>query len=105
MDFRHLLWHGKVTRKGTKRLFFFAYFTSPIMRDRLNRRRDNMLFVRLLYMVCAWVVFMPVIVVIMVLWFGYLLYLTKNIKTAAKSWYRFLYSGVMMNVDFVKNGL
>ena len=75
------------------------------MGNKLNRRRNNMLFLRLLYMVCAYIVCMPLIVVIEVIVFGYLLYHTKNLGVTASAWWRYLRDGVKMNIDFVKNGL
>ena len=64
---------------------------------------------RLVYMVLAWIIFLPIAVVIELVWFGVLISATKyvgtSIVTAVKVWWNHLVSGIKMNIDFINNGL
>ena len=63
-----------------------------------------MMILRFMYMLVAFMVLLPIIVAVEIGWFVYLLYLTHDFKKTVVAWFKYLYKGIEMNVDFIING-
>lgn len=57
-----------------------------------------------MYMVAAFAILLPLILIIEALWFTYCTVITGNPIKAMLIWYEYLRTGIMMNVDFIQNG-
>lgn len=67
-----------------------------------------MKLLRALYLVLASIILLPIIVLIEVLFLGWVVYCCSRMDQIERSfevWYRYLLAGIQMNMDFVKNGL
>lgn len=64
---------------------------------------------RFLLLVVEAVILWPVIVIVEVLWLGYCIYAVKrldgSIKDGLTLWFNYIKAGLVMNADFVQNGL
>ena len=64
---------------------------------------------RIAWLVVAFIVLLPLIIVFEVIWLGVCMYsarlLNESISLGVQAWYHYLKQGIVMNADFVKNGL
>lgn len=57
-----------------------------------------------IYMVAAFAILLPLILIIEAIWFTYCTIVTNNPIKAMIIWYEYMRAGLLMNVDFIKNG-
>lgn len=59
---------------------------------------------RFIYMMIATTIILPIVPVGVLIAFAWLLIITKRINTAFVTLSRWLKHGIVMNIDFIKNG-
>lgn len=59
---------------------------------------------RLLFMLLATIILLPVLVVFEIWWFIYVYIKTKDIEETVRIWYEYLVAGLNRNKDFIVNG-
>lgn len=59
---------------------------------------------RLLFMLLATIILLPILVVFEIWWFIYVYVKTKNIEETVRIWYEYLIAGLNRNKDFIVNG-
>lgn len=64
-----------------------------------------MMYLRALYMIIGWIVLLPLVSVIYLGWFIFVLCVTKDLKISLKNTKNAFIKSVYDNLDFVKNGL
>ena len=59
---------------------------------------------RLLFMLLATIILLPILVVFEIWWFIYVYIKTKDIEETVRIWYEYLIAGLNRNKDFIVNG-
>lgn len=59
---------------------------------------------RLLFMLLATIILLPILVVFEIWWFIYVYAKTKDIEETVRIWYEYLIAGLNRNKDFIVNG-
>lgn len=59
---------------------------------------------RLLFMLLATIILLPILVVFEIWWFIYVHVKTKDIEETVRIWYEYLIAGLNRNKDFIVNG-
>ena len=59
---------------------------------------------RLLFMLLATIILLPILVVFEIWWFIYAYVKTKDIEETVRIWYEYLIAGLNRNKDFIVNG-
>lgn len=59
---------------------------------------------RLVWMIAATIILLPLIMVFEVWWFIYVYVKTKDIEETVRIWYDYLIAGLNRNKDFIING-
>lgn len=59
---------------------------------------------RLLFMLLATIILLPILVVFEIWWFIYVYVKTKDIEETVRIWYEYLIAGLNRNKDFIVNG-
>lgn len=59
---------------------------------------------RLLFMLLATIILLPILVIFEIWWFIYVYVKTKDIEETVRIWYEYLIAGLNRNKDFIVNG-
>ena len=59
---------------------------------------------RLLFMLLATIILLPILVAFEIWWFIYVYVKTKDIEETVRIWYDYLIAGLNRNKDFIVNG-